>query len=48
MIDETVAQKITSIQRCVAQAHRALTEAGAGFKTNYLLQDAAGTPGTPQ
>ena len=41
MIDETVAQKITSIQRCVAQARRALTEAGSGFKTNYLLQDAA-------
>lgn len=41
MIDETVAQKITSIQRCVAQARRALGEAGSGFKTNYLLQDAA-------
>jgi uncharacterized protein YutE (UPF0331/DUF86 family) len=41
MSEETVAQKITSLQRCVAQARVALSTAGSDFKTNYLLQDAA-------
>jgi uncharacterized protein YutE (UPF0331/DUF86 family) len=41
MSEETVAQKITSLQRCVSQARVALSTAGADFKTNYLLQDAA-------
>lgn len=41
MNDETAAQKITSIQRCVAQARKALAEAGHDFKTSYLFQDAA-------
>ena len=41
MSEETVAQKITSLQRCVSQARVALSTAGSDFKTNYLLQDAA-------
>jgi hypothetical protein len=41
MSEETAAQKIASLQRCVSQARVALTTAGADFKTNYLLQDAA-------
>ncbi len=41
MSDETVAQKITSIQRCAAQARKALAEAQDEFRTNYLFQDAA-------
>jgi uncharacterized protein YutE (UPF0331/DUF86 family) len=41
MSEETAAQKITSLQRCVSQARVALSTAGAEFKTNYLLQDAA-------
>ena len=41
MSEETVAQKITSLQRCVSQARVALSTAGPDFKTNYLLQDAA-------
>jgi len=41
MSDETVAQKITSLQRCVAQARAALSAAGPDFRTSYLLQDAA-------
>jgi uncharacterized protein YutE (UPF0331/DUF86 family) len=34
-------QKITSLQRCVARAREAHAEAGANFRTNYNLQDAA-------
>jgi uncharacterized protein YutE (UPF0331/DUF86 family) len=41
MSEETVAQKITSLQRCVSQARVAFSTAGSDFKTNYLLQDAA-------
>jgi uncharacterized protein YutE (UPF0331/DUF86 family) len=41
MSEETAAQKIASLQRCVSQARVALTTAGPEFKTNYLLQDAA-------
>jgi len=41
MSEETAAQKITSLQRCVSQARKALAEAGQEFKTSYLLQDAA-------
>ncbi len=41
MSEETAAQKITSIQRCVAQARKALTQAGPDFKVQHLLQDAA-------
>ena len=41
MSEETAAQKITSLQRCVSQARVALSTAGTEFKTNYLLQDAA-------
>jgi uncharacterized protein YutE (UPF0331/DUF86 family) len=41
MSEDTVAQKITSLQRCVSQARVALSTAGADFKTNHLLQDAA-------
>jgi uncharacterized protein YutE (UPF0331/DUF86 family) len=41
MSEETVAQKITSLQRCISQARVALSTAGSDFKTNYLLQDAA-------
>lgn len=41
MSEEAVAQKISSLQRCVSQARVALSTAGADFKTEYLLQDAA-------
>ena len=41
MSEDTVAQKITSLQRCVSQARLALSTAGPDFKTNYLHQDAA-------
>lgn len=41
MNDETVAQKITSMQRCVAQAHKMLALAGSNFKTEAIYQDAA-------
>jgi uncharacterized protein YutE (UPF0331/DUF86 family) len=41
MSEDTVAQKITSLQRCVSQARVALSTAGSDFKTNHLLQDAA-------
>jgi uncharacterized protein YutE (UPF0331/DUF86 family) len=41
MSEETAAQKITSLQRCVSQARAALSTAGVDFKTNQLLQDAA-------
>ncbi len=42
-MSEVLAQKITSVQRCVARARaRAVrAEAGASFRTNYNLQDAA-------
>ncbi len=35
------AQKITSLQRCVARAREAYAAAGAEVRTNYNLQDAA-------
>jgi len=38
---EVIAQKVTSLQRCVARAREALGAAGAEFRTNYNLQDAA-------
>jgi len=38
---ELIAQKVSSLQRCVARAREAMAEAGAGFRTNYNLQDAA-------
>jgi hypothetical protein len=41
MSEDTAAQKITSLQRCVSQARVALSTAGPDFKTNHLLQDAA-------
>lgn len=41
MNEETIAQKITSLQRSVSQARKAFTQAGEHFKTEYLLQDAA-------
>lgn len=41
MSEETVAQKITSLQRCVSQAREALSTAGPDFRTSHLLQDAA-------
>lgn len=41
MSEETAAQKITSLQRCISQARVALSTAGTEFTTNYLLQDAA-------
>jgi uncharacterized protein YutE (UPF0331/DUF86 family) len=36
-----VAQKITSLQRCVARARQELITAGSGFATNHTAQDAA-------
>lgn len=41
MSDEAVVHKVTSLQRCVAQARKALADANAEFKSNYLFQDAA-------
>ncbi len=41
MIEEVVAQKVTSVQRCVARARELLADAGAGFRTDYTRQDAA-------
>ncbi len=41
MSEDTVAQKVTSLQRCVSQARLALSTAGPDFKSNYLHQDAA-------
>lgn len=41
MIEEVVAQKVTSLQRCVARARESLAEAGASFRTDYMRQDAA-------
>ncbi len=40
-MSEVLAQKITSVQRCVARARAVQAEAGASFRTNYNLQDAA-------
>jgi uncharacterized protein YutE (UPF0331/DUF86 family) len=40
-MSEVLAQKITSLQRCVARAREARAQAGADFRTNYNLQDAA-------
>lgn len=40
-MSEVLAQKITSVQRCVARARAVRAEAGASFRTNYNLQDAA-------
>ena len=41
MKDEVLAQKITSIQRCVARAREELERAGENFRTQYSAQDAA-------
>ncbi|MGA7538028.1 MAG: DUF86 domain-containing protein [Steroidobacteraceae bacterium] len=40
-MNEVLAQKITSLQRCVTRAREARAEAGADFRTSYNLQDAA-------
>lgn len=40
-MSEVLAQKITSLQRCIARAREARAEAGANFRTSYNLQDAA-------
>ena len=40
-MNEVLAQKVTSLQRCVARAREARAEAGANFPTSYNLQDAA-------
>jgi len=40
-MSEVLAQKVTSLQRCVARARQARAEAGANFRTSYNLQDAA-------
>ena len=41
MSEDTAAQKVTSIQRCVSQARKVLDEAGEGFRANHIYQDAA-------
>jgi uncharacterized protein YutE (UPF0331/DUF86 family) len=41
VIEDVTAQKITSVQRCVARAREALAAAGTEFRTNHNLQDAA-------
>ena len=41
MKQEVLAQKITSIQRCVARAREELSRAGADFRSQYSAQDAA-------
>lgn len=41
MIEEVLAQKITSLQRCVARAREELSRAGSEFRANYSAQDAA-------
>ncbi len=41
MNDEVVAQKITSLQRCVARAREAHARSGDTFRTNHDLQDIA-------
>jgi uncharacterized protein YutE (UPF0331/DUF86 family) len=40
-MNEVLAQKVTSLQRCVARARQARADAGADFRTSYNLQDAA-------
>lgn len=40
-MNEVLAQKITSLQRCIARARQARADAGRDFRTNYNLQDAA-------
>ena len=40
-MNEVLAQKVTSLQRCVARAREARAEAGANFRSSYNLQDAA-------
>ena len=40
-MNEVVAQKVTSLQRCIARAREELTRAGAAFLTDYTAQDAA-------
>lgn len=40
-MNEVLAQKVTSLQRCVARAREARATAGADFRTRYNLQDAA-------
>lgn len=40
-MNEVLAQKVASLQRCVARAREARSEAGADFRTSYNLQDAA-------
>ena len=41
MKDDVLAQKITSIQRCVARAREELERVGENFRTQYSAQDAA-------
>ena len=40
-MNEVLAQKVASLQRCVTRAREARSEAGADFRTSYNLQDAA-------
>ena len=40
-MNEVLAQKIASLQRSVARAREARSQAGPEFRTNYNLQDAA-------
>jgi uncharacterized protein YutE (UPF0331/DUF86 family) len=40
-VNDVGAQKITSLQRCVARAREAYAAAGAEVRSNYNLQDAA-------
>lgn len=40
-MNEVVARKIASLQRCVARAREAQRDAGDDFRHNYNLQDAA-------
>jgi len=41
VIEDVTAQKIASVQRCVVRARQVLADAGAEFRTNHNLQDAA-------
>lgn len=40
-MNEVLAQKVASLQRCVSRARQARAEAGADFRESYNLQDAA-------
>ncbi len=40
-MSEVLAQKVASLQRCVSRAREARAQAGADFRANYNLQDAA-------